>query len=62
MARAIAEQAPDHAGMPILEVLPTREADFYSAEADVVDMCGKSKVILEQLYDQYWVVGGNMNE
>lgn len=61
-ASIIAEPPEDHRGIDILEVLPPRDSYYYSEEKHVVDYAGKSRVVLQELYDQYCFIGGDIEE
>ena len=61
-AQQISEPAVDHPGLCMLEALPQRESAFYACERNVVDWCGKSRTVLQELYDQFCFIGGDLRE
>ena len=61
IADRIVEPSDDQV-VDMLSALPSREASFYSCEANAVDLCGKSETIFREIEDQYSFVGGSMSE
>ena len=61
-ALSIAEPPADHPGLDMLEALPPQEAVIYSSESNIVDWCGKSETILQELYEQFCFIGGSTSE
>ena len=49
IASLIDEPAADSNIVPLLSALPPKEIDFYEAEQNVVDWCGRSQQIFEEV-------------
>ena len=46
----------------LLDALPPDEARFYADEANCLELAGKSKVLFDQLQEQYGFVSGDYSE
>ena len=55
-------EPPVNTSIDMLEVLPSEDAYFYSAESHVMETEGKSEVIFREIEEHYGFVGGTLDE
>ena len=61
-AALIDEPAANSNVVPMLSALPPEEVDFYEAEQNVVDWCGKSQQIFDEVQERFSFVGGSYEQ